>query len=75
MPRVNKKYETNDLRHDGYSKKHRSGKKCVECGEPAGTAWTPYWCPKCDIERKSRISASLDGFIRAIEEKSQCQET
>lgn len=32
-----------------------SGRKCVECGKPAGTPWGPYWCPECDDKRIERI--------------------
>ena len=39
-----------------------SGRRCVECGDPAGTKWGPYWCPPCDVARLDRISAQLDAI-------------
>ena len=62
---------TSDLRHGGYSEKYRSGLKCYECGKPAGTAWTEYWCPECDIERKERITKSLEAIDQRFEEMKQ----
>ena len=40
--------------------KYRSGRACVKCGEPAGTAWSPYYCQPCNAERLRRITASLE---------------
>ncbi len=56
-------FSVEDVRHNGYSEKYRSGTKCLECDEPAGTAWTPHWCPKCDIKRKRQISDSLASML------------
>lgn len=36
-----------------------SGRKCVDCGEPAGTPWGPFWCPDCDDKRMERIDRGL----------------
>lgn len=36
-----------------------SGRACVECGEPAGTPWGPFWCPACDDKRMERIDKGL----------------
>jgi hypothetical protein len=36
-----------------------SGRACYDCGAPAGTLWTQYWCPPCDVTRQDRIEASL----------------
>ena len=60
-----KEYHYYDLRHEGYSEKYRSGQICVEhgCNEQAGTAWTPYWCPKHDIERKKRITRQMKNIL------------
>lgn len=35
-----------------------SGSTCVEqeCDSPAGTWWTPLWCPDHDLVRLNRIS-------------------
>lgn len=45
-----------------------SGRACVDCGEPAGTPWGPYWCPYCDDKRIERIDAGMrqiaEGFER-----------
>ena len=66
-----KKISTNDLRHPGYSKKYHTGKKCIEpgCNEPAGTLWGYYWCPKHDIERKKRITSSMEEILQEMEER------
>lgn len=43
---------------------HRpSGRPCIDCGAPAGTPWTPLWCPDCDVARLDRISADLDRIM------------
>lgn len=39
-----------------------SGRKCIDCGGPAGTRWGPYWCPPCDEKRLDRITASLESI-------------
>ena len=36
-----------------------SGRACIDCGEPAGTPWGPYWCPPCDVIRLDLISSHL----------------
>jgi hypothetical protein len=53
-----------DPDHEGNSAQHHSGKPCHTrgCKEPAGTAWSPLWCFKHNVERMDRISASLDDF-------------
>ena len=38
---------------------HPSGRTCLDCPEPAGTPWGPYWCPNCDVARLDGIRASL----------------
>jgi len=43
------------------------------CNNTAGTAWTPYWCTRCDELRKESITESLKGMITEIKERS-CQE-
>lgn len=47
-----------------------SGRICVErgCDEPAGTLWTPFWCPDHDVERLERVSAGLRTFQEAFDE-------
>jgi hypothetical protein len=42
-------------------KKYHTGEKCIECKtEPARTAWSPYWCFKCNIKRLDRISSQFN---------------
>ena len=60
------KYHYYDLRHSGYSEKYRSGKICQDCDKEAGTAWTDYWCPECDIKRKKRIDNSLSECMESL---------
>jgi hypothetical protein len=43
-----------------------SGRKCVDCGEPAGTKWGPYWCPDCDKKRLDRVTANLDSIMGGL---------
>jgi len=40
---------------------HRTGKRCIEagCGNPAGTAWSHFWCQPCNALRMNRIGVSL----------------
>ena len=42
--------------------KHQTGKPCIEpgCDQPAGTAWSPFWCQPCNAKRIDSISATLD---------------
>ena len=41
---------------------HRpSGLACRTCGAPAGTLWTPYWCPPCDRARLEAMTVELIG--------------
>jgi hypothetical protein len=44
---------------------HHTGKPCIErgCNNPAGTAWSPFWCQPCNAKRMDRISASLDRVL------------
>lgn len=44
---------------------YHTGKKCVDCDRPAGTAWSPYWCHPCNVRRIDRINASL----KALQER------
>jgi len=54
-----------ELKDSGYGPKYHTGKPCItkECSEPAGTAWTPMWCTKCDIKRKERISRNMQKIL------------
>lgn len=51
-----------DPNHEGNSLKYHTKKLCIEKGCPniAGTAWSPYWCFKHNVERMRRISDSLN---------------
>jgi len=52
-----------DPGHEGNSEKYHTGKECCEtgCARPAGTAWSPYWCFECNIQRINRITRTLKG--------------
>lgn len=46
---------------------HRpSGRPCVDCGRPAGTLWTPVWCPDCDARRLDNVSAGFAELAEAL---------
>jgi hypothetical protein len=44
---------------------HRSGRTCVEkgCNNPAGTAWSPYWCQSCNAARMDHIAQQLGKLL------------
>jgi hypothetical protein len=41
--------------------RYHTSKKCIEygCTDPAGTAWSPFWCWKHNAERIDRITNKL----------------
>ena len=39
-----------------------SGRTCIDCDQPAGTPWGPYWCPDCDVRRLDRITTNLEAL-------------
>lgn len=43
-----------------------SGRRCIDCGEPAGTRWGPLWCPDCDVVRLDRCRAGFDEIAAAL---------
>ena len=47
---------------EGHVCQQPSGRTCLDCDQPAGTLWGPYWCPDCDVKRLDRISASLESL-------------
>ena len=52
------KMDYKDLNDPGYDISYRSGKTCQyesDCDNPAGTAWGPYVCPKCNVKRLDKI--------------------
>ena len=50
---------------------HHSGKPCVErgCSNPAGTAWSPFWCQQHNAARMKRIDASFNAMAISHEVK------
>lgn len=36
------------------------------CEEPAGTWWTPIWCPDHDVERLTQISGEFDRILHSL---------
>jgi hypothetical protein len=49
-----------DPEHPGNGAQYQTGKPCIEeCGRPAGTWWSPFWCFECNVARIRRISAKL----------------
>ena len=52
---------THDPHHPNKGRAHHTGKLCIEkgCTNPAGTAWSPYWCQQHNAERMNRISQSF----------------
>jgi Zn finger protein HypA/HybF involved in hydrogenase expression len=51
---------------DGHVCQKPSGRKCIDCGQPAGTDWGPYWCPDCDVKRLDKISDNLESIVAAL---------
>ena len=60
----------NDLGDPGNDACWHTGKKCIEdgCAEPAGTAWSPFWCFKHNVERIDRLSR----FFKKLGVGSEC---
>ena len=54
-----------DQNHQGNGKEYHTGKLCVEegCDNPAGTAWSPYFCFACNVKRINRINRQFDALI------------
>lgn len=55
----------------GNSSAHHTGQTCVEvdCDEPAGTVWSPYWCFRCNVKRLKRITASMEDICARLKDK------
>jgi len=58
----------NDRECEGNSEKYHTGKVCIEhgCNNPAGTAWSPYWCVECNIKRMDGITKSLEKIMESF---------
>lgn len=54
-----------DPNHRGNGTTYHTGKECIEkdCHNPAGTAWSPYWCFACNVKRIRRIDKQLDAIV------------
>jgi hypothetical protein len=58
-----------DPNDPGNSEKYHTGESCITdgCENPAGTAWSPYWCFECNVQRINRISRQLEDMTQKIE--------
>jgi hypothetical protein len=63
-----------DPNNPGNGPEYHTGKDCIEpgCNNPAGTAWSPWWCFKCNVERIRRISGQLEAIVANME---KCDES
>lgn len=52
-----KKWE--DPNYEGNSSKYHTGKACIDCEKPAGTAWSKLWCFDCNVKRMRRLDAQF----------------
>jgi len=61
----------NDKECEGNSQKYHTGEKCIElgCNNPAGTAWSPYWCMDCNIKRMDKISKQFEDMVEKFNSK------
>jgi len=68
----------NDPEHEGNSAKYHTGEICITpgCRNPAGTAWSPFWCFQCNVKRIDRIGNNLEKLVAALgkEQKKREQE-
>ena len=60
-----------DPGHEGNGAKYLTGKPCIDCGNPAGTAWSPHWCFECNVKRIKRINAGLQACIDELSRMKQ----
>lgn len=54
-----------DPNHPGNGPEYHSGLPCcykVGCSNPAGTAWSPYFCFSCNVERLRRFGSALESL-------------
>jgi hypothetical protein len=61
--------------YSGNSAKWHTGKKCIEagCPNPAGTAWSPYWCFDHNVERIKRIDAGFEKIAASFRDDSPAE--
>lgn len=45
-----------------------SGRRCIDCGEAAGTLWGPIWCPDCDVIRLGNVSRQMESLLSSPSE-------
>ena len=68
--RIEKMEAYEDPKNEGNSSKYHTGKVCIECQErPAGTAWSPYWCYECNVERMKRITKQMEEIRNSMGKK------
>lgn len=54
---------------DGHVCQVPSGRTCLDCDQPAGTRWGPYWCPDCDKKRLDRITVNLNAALASLDDQ------
>jgi hypothetical protein len=54
-----------DPNHPGNGPKYHTGKQCYVhgCTNPAGTAWSPYWCFEHNVERIRCVDKQLSDIV------------
>jgi len=64
-----------DPNDEGNSSRYHTGKECVEaeCHNPAGTAWSPYWCFECNVKRMKGIAKSLQEISDSFKADEQME--
>ena len=63
-----------DPSHPMNSAKYQTGRKCIDCDNPTGTGWGPYWCQPCNAARLMRIDRSLKGMLAEMQERATQQQ-
>lgn len=61
-----------DINDPGYSKKYHTGEICIEpgCNNPAGSAWSPFWCAEHNIIRMDRINGGFREIMEHLHKES-----
>lgn len=62
-----------DRRNEGNSAYYLTGDKCIVagCQGAAGTAWSPLWCVKHNVNRINQIEESMRAAARAVIEATR----